>query len=135
MKTFKSLTTSMYYGKVDWLVIEHLSAQGRPDSRGGLHCLWCPNKTWTLPLSTSDTLTIVKNELKKRKLWPPKIKRVKNSNKQITRHYKGQFPKTQKTILYVAMLLLEFKDDLSKLRWHFYNTLNCFTSSNPESFI
>jgi hypothetical protein len=30
MKTFKSLITSMYSGRVDWLVIEHLSAQGRP---------------------------------------------------------------------------------------------------------
>jgi hypothetical protein len=74
MKTFKSLTTSMYYGKVDWLVIEHLSAQGRSDSRGGLHCLWCPNKTWTLPLGTSDTLTIFKNEFKKKKVMAPQNK-------------------------------------------------------------
>jgi hypothetical protein len=26
-------------------VIERLSAQGRPDSRGGLHCFWGPNQT------------------------------------------------------------------------------------------
>jgi hypothetical protein len=24
---------------------DHLSAQGRPDPRGGLHCFWSPNKT------------------------------------------------------------------------------------------
>jgi len=31
--------------RVDWLVTEHLSAQGRPDPRGGLNWLWCANKT------------------------------------------------------------------------------------------
>jgi len=29
----------------DKQVTEHLSAQGRPDPKGGLHCFWCPNKT------------------------------------------------------------------------------------------
>ncbi len=51
-------------------MIEHLSVQGKPDSRGGLHCLWCPNKTWTLPLGTSDTLIMVQNELKKENYGP-----------------------------------------------------------------
>jgi hypothetical protein len=47
-----------------------------------------------------------------RKLWPPKVKGAKNSKKQITEHYKGQFSNTSKNSLYVALLLLEFKDDL-----------------------
>jgi hypothetical protein len=31
--------------RVDWSVIKHLNAQGRPDPKGGLHCFQCPNKT------------------------------------------------------------------------------------------
>ncbi len=31
--------------KVDWLVTEHSSAQGRLDPKGELYCFWCPNKT------------------------------------------------------------------------------------------
>jgi hypothetical protein len=67
--------------RVDWPVIEHLKAQGRLDSSGGLCCFRCPNKTWTSSLGASNTLTIVENELKMKNLWPQKIKRVKNSNK------------------------------------------------------
>ncbi len=68
--------TIMFWMKyrVDWLVIEHLSAQVRLDPRGELCCFWCPNKTWTPPLGASDTITIVKNGLEMRKLWPPQIK-------------------------------------------------------------
>jgi len=42
---------------------------------------------------------------------PPKLERVKNSKKQTTKHYKAN-SWTLKSNLYVAMLLLEFKDDL-----------------------
>jgi hypothetical protein len=31
-------------------VSEHLSTQGRPDTRGGLHCFWCPQKIEPLVL-------------------------------------------------------------------------------------
>ncbi len=56
-------------------VIEYLSTQGRPDPSEGLHCFWCPNKTWNLPLDASETQTIVENRLKMRKLQaPPKSK-------------------------------------------------------------
>jgi hypothetical protein len=44
-----------------------------------------------------------------KKLQPSKVKGVKNSKEQTTKHYKGQFPNTQ-TIFY--MLLLEFQYDL-----------------------
>ncbi len=30
--------------RVNWLVIEHLNIQGRPDPKVGLRCLWCSNK-------------------------------------------------------------------------------------------
>jgi hypothetical protein len=56
------------YTKVEQPMSNHLSAQGRLDPRGGLHCFWCPNKTWTLAIGASDALKIVKNELKFRKV-------------------------------------------------------------------
>jgi hypothetical protein len=50
-----------------------------------------------------------------RKLRPPKVKEggVKNSKKKQTiKHYQSQFLNTQKNSFYVALLLLEFQDDL-----------------------
>jgi len=49
------------------------------------------HKTWTFPLGTCNTLTIVENILEMRKLRLPKVKGLKNSKNQITKHYKGQF--------------------------------------------
>jgi hypothetical protein len=50
----------------------------------------------------NQTLKIVKNELEMRKLWPLKVKGVKNSKKTTPtiEHYKGQgqFPNIQKKI-------------------------------------
>jgi hypothetical protein len=103
--SFKTLTSHLH--RVDQPMTKHLSAQGRKDPRGGLHCFWCPNKTWTLSPCASDTLTIVKNELGMRKLRPPKY-----SKTQTTQHYKGRFSNTKQNSLYVALLLLEFQDDL-----------------------
>jgi hypothetical protein len=53
------------------------------------------HKNWTSLLGTSNTLTIVENILKMRKLWPPKVKGVKNSKNQTTKHYKGRFSNIQ----------------------------------------
>jgi hypothetical protein len=47
-----------------------------------------------------------------RKMRPPKIEGVKNLKNQIIECYKGQFSNIQKKSLYVALLLLKFKDDL-----------------------
>jgi hypothetical protein len=54
------------------VIIFYLNAQGKPNSRGGLSCFWCPNKTSTHPLGAIDTLTIIKNGLEMSKLPPPK---------------------------------------------------------------
>ncbi len=34
--------------KAYWLVIKHLSVQGKPNPRGKFYYLWCPNKLETL---------------------------------------------------------------------------------------
>jgi hypothetical protein len=75
--------------RVDQLVTEHLNAQGKPNPRQGLCCFWCPNKTWTLPLRTFDTLTIIINRLTMRKR-----KKGQSFKKQTTKHYKGWFTNT-----------------------------------------
>jgi hypothetical protein len=46
-----------------------------------------------------------------RKLWPPKVKVVKNSEKTIE-HYKGRFLNTQKVPFMLVFLLLNFEYDL-----------------------
>jgi hypothetical protein len=77
---------------------------GKPgDPRGRVCCFWCANKTWTLVFGAFDTLTIVKNGSKMRKLRPPKKKGVKNSKKKATQHYKRLVPEHPKDSLYVAI--------------------------------
>jgi hypothetical protein len=77
--------------------------------RGGLSCFWCPNKTWTPPLHTFDTLIMVENELEMRKLLPPPVKGSKIPKQKPSNIIKAcsQSPKIS---LYVALLLLEFKN-------------------------
>jgi len=70
-----------------------------------------PNKTLSPPLGISKKIRIVKNGLEMRKLWPPKVKGVKNSKKTIE-HYKGQFLNTQKVLFMLVFLILKFEYDL-----------------------
>jgi hypothetical protein len=66
------LDSEAHCSRVEWLVSEHLSAQGNPDPSGGLHYFFFLKKSWTPPLGASDALNIVQNGLEMRKLWPPK---------------------------------------------------------------
>jgi hypothetical protein len=63
--------------RVNWLMIKHLSAQGKPNPRGGLCCFWILNKIRT-SIDAFDTLKIFKNKIKLRKLWPFKVETDKN---------------------------------------------------------
>ncbi len=57
-----------FSSRVNRLMTKHTSVQARCELMGGLRCFfWCPNKTWTSPLGSSDTLRIAKSELKMRK--------------------------------------------------------------------
>jgi hypothetical protein len=47
-----------------------------------------------------------------RKLWPSKVERVKNSKRKTYQTLKKLISDHPKNSLYVAMLLLEFQDDL-----------------------
>jgi hypothetical protein len=73
--------------RVDWPVIEQC-------------CFWCPNKTSTSPLGTSNTLAIIKTGLEMRKLWPPKVKGVKNSKKEPLNTMKADSQTPQKFFVY-----------------------------------
>ncbi len=44
----------------------------------------------------SNMLKIIEKKLEMRKLWPLKVKGVKNSKKKTIEHYKGRFLNTQK---------------------------------------
>jgi hypothetical protein len=59
-----------------------------------------------------------------RMLQPPELKGVKNSKKQTIEHYQSWFLNTKKIRCTLAMLVLEFKDDLYNFRWRSYSTLN-----------
>ncbi len=104
-------------------MIEHLSAKGKSDPRGGLHYFYCPNKIWTPPIGAFGTLKIVKNWIELKKLWAPKVERVKNSKKNLsnTTRLISNHPKNY---LYVVLLLLKFKDNLYNFRGCSYNILN-----------
>jgi hypothetical protein len=56
---------------------------------------WCKNKTLTLCIGAYGTLKIVKNGIKLKRLWSPKVEGVNNSTKQTSKCYKGWFLNTQ----------------------------------------
>jgi hypothetical protein len=91
---------------------------------GRLHCFYCPNKNWTLPIGTYGTLNIIKNRIELRKLQPHKEEGVNNSKKTTHTMLQRPIPKNPKHSLYVFFFLLKFKGDLYNFMWCFYITLN-----------
>jgi hypothetical protein len=72
-------------------------------SQGRVLSIWFPNKTWSPPLSASNTIRIVENGLEMRKLWSPKVKGVKNSKKTI----EGRFLNTQKVRFMLVFFVIK----------------------------
>jgi len=68
-------------GRVNGLVFKHVSTRGRLDLKGRLHYFWCPNKTWTPPISAFCAFKIIKNGIELKKLCPPKIEWVQELKK------------------------------------------------------
>jgi hypothetical protein len=91
---FQGHTFHHHITRVDQPVTKHLSNQDKPNPKGGLCYIKYPNKTWTPPLGTFDTLTIVKYKIKWKKLQPLNIKGFKNSKKKTTENYlRSKHPK------------------------------------------
>ncbi len=69
------LTNSWVQYWVNRLVTKHLSAQGRLNPRGGLHCFWYPNKASAPPIDAFGTLKPVKKWNRIEKVTSPQSTR------------------------------------------------------------
>jgi hypothetical protein len=66
---------------------------------------------------------IVKNGIKLRELWAPKVKGVKNSKKIPLNGTKAS-SQTPKKFLVCYSIVIKVPDILYNFRWHSYNILN-----------
>jgi hypothetical protein len=101
--------------RIDRLVGDHLSTQGRPNPREGLLCFWCPKRRRSVSLGASNTLKIIKNGLELRKLCSPATQNVVQSRTPKKRQPLSRTKPVSnhpKIYLYVALFLLDFQDDL-----------------------
>ncbi len=74
---------------------EHLSVQGKQDSREGSIFLVLKQKLNPF-LGAFEAQKIIKNQWEMRKSRPPKVEGVKNSNNKTSEPYKTWFPNTEK---------------------------------------
>jgi len=80
---FENHTAGHGNSRVNRPVTKHLSTQGRPDPKGGLHSSLCSNKTSTPPIGPPDALKIIKKWIRFEKVMAPK---VEGSRTQKTNH-------------------------------------------------
>jgi hypothetical protein len=88
--------------RVELPMSNHLSAQGRPDPRGGLLCFGVQTKLEPLLLVH---LAMIGLELKKLCPLPSPSKEVKNSKKRTTEHYKADSQSPEKFLVCCSVVI------------------------------
>jgi len=90
------------------ITLKHL---GQARSKGTTPLFLVFKQNLTPSIRASRALRIIRNGIKLRKLWPPKVEGVKTPKNKPLNVTKTS-SQTPKKSLYVVLLILEFKDDL-----------------------
>jgi hypothetical protein len=91
-------------------------------------------RTWAPALDASQTLKIIEMDEKWESYHPPKYVGL-GIQKCWPQNITKPVPKHPKKNLDIALLLLEFKDDLYNLRWCSYRTFKSFKMKKNEKVI